>query len=71
MAQIAGRISVVDTLAGDRWTCVRHFLRKQFTDGCSATPRHRLLMGPRSVTTRGASSHAPIEIAEPVQRSRC
>jgi hypothetical protein len=44
---------------------------KPFIDGCSGSPRYRLLMEPRSITTWRASSHAPIETAEPVQRSRC
>ena len=34
--------------------------------GAAPPPRHRVLMEPRSITTGGASSHAPIETAEPV-----
>jgi hypothetical protein len=40
--------------------------RNKFIDGCSASPWPRLLMGPRSITTRGASSHAPVESTESV-----
>ena len=45
---------------------LRTILRNQFIDGCSASPWPRLLMGPRSITTRGASSHAPVESTESV-----
>jgi hypothetical protein len=38
--------------------------------GAAPPQRHRVLMEPRSIAPRGASSHAPIKTAEPVQRSR-
>jgi hypothetical protein len=38
--------------------------------GAAAPPRQRVWMEPRSITTKGASSHARIETAEPVRRSQ-